>query len=116
MAARFPQGMSIQSTRQTSASSPPRNTVHGSIKAGMPGFVKSGQSASMGGAKGGSGSGPKREGPIGKRGSSGAKGLNKPAPGTSTKSYRSDSTGHAGRIERMKALTSFEGRRKSNMY
>jgi hypothetical protein len=75
---------------------------------GMPGYICSDQSASTGGMKGGKGSGPKREGPIGKRGSSGP--FPATAKGTVTRSYKKDSTGHPGRIERLKghARTSYE--------
>ena len=75
---------------------------------GMPGPIKTGQSASTGGAKGGSGAGPKREGPIGKRGSSGP--FPSTARGTMTRSYKAASTGHPGRIESLRghAKTSYE--------
>lgn len=114
MAVRFNKGMSLESTRKLPPAIRPPEPQKGNTAHGMPGPIKTGQTASEGGAKGGSGSGPKREGSIGKRGSEGAKRLNKAAPGTSTKSYHADSTGHPGRIERMKARTSFEGKRKSS--
>lgn len=93
------------------AEPPTKNTMHG-----MPGHIKTGQTAASGGMKGGKGEGPKREGPVGKRGSSGP--FPKTAPGTITKSYHADSTGHPGRVEKLagKGRTSFEGRRKSTMY
>lgn len=121
MAAKFTSGDSIKTTRTLSSKSPPptvRATSHvldtGNTMSGMPGHIKAGMTASEGGARGGKGVGPKREGPIGKRGSSGAKYMGKSAPGTMTRSYRSESTGHPGRIEKMKARTSFEAKRKSS--
>jgi hypothetical protein len=104
-AACFAPGMSIEATRTITSRNPTFNTRN--TMKGMPGHIKTGQSASEGG-KGGKGAGPKREGPIGKRGSSG------PFPsiskGTVTRSYKADSTGHPGRMERLKghAKTSYE--------
>ncbi len=84
---------------------------------GMPGFIDAGQTQASGGMKGSSSISPKKGGPIGRKGGSGAKTMGKAAPGTTTKSYRSASTGSAGKLEKLKAPTSFEGgKRKSLMY
>lgn len=124
MAAKFTHGDSIHTTRSTAQQGKvrePHTSSHalkgGSTMPGMPGHICAGQTAAEGGAKGGHGVGPKREGPIGRKGGSGAKSMGKAAPGTTTKSYHAASTGHPGRIEKLKARTSFEGgRRKSTMY
>jgi hypothetical protein len=43
----------------------------GAMRPGMPTWADTGANAGRAGAQGGSGSGPKKEGPIGRRGSSG---------------------------------------------
>lgn len=65
---------------------------------GMPGYINAHQSESMDHARGGKGVGPKREGPVGSRGGSGAKGMAKAAEatGTVTKSYHKSSMRAAG--------------------
>lgn len=72
----------------------------GNTMAGMPGYIDAHQTEAMDGARGGKGVGPHREGPVGKRGSSGAKNLGKSnATGTVTRSYHESSTGRAGPIK-----------------
>jgi hypothetical protein len=109
----------------------------GSTMAGMPGFIKTNQGAAWrDSARGGKGVGPHREGPIGKRGSQNGKLLQRPgakAAGTMEASYKSKSMGaagtearndqtgrregHAGRMEKLSARSSFEGgRKRSSMY
>jgi hypothetical protein len=125
MGAKFTKGDSVKTTRTLSAKNPlpdVRTASHvlepGSTMPGMPSHIKAGQSDSRGSAQGGKGVGPKREGPIGHKGGSGAKKLAKAAPGMSTKSYKSESTGHPGRLEKLsgKARMSTEGRRKTWVY
>ena len=98
MPAKFAEGTSVATTRHTKQFNkipPPQSN---SMK-GMPGFLKTGQDASDAGAKGGSGSGPKREGPIGEKGHRGASYMDgKKFRGSSDKSYRATSTGPGGRI------------------
>lgn len=105
MAAKFTAGDSIKTTRFISAKNPPpnvRTSSHtlksGTTMAGMPGYINAHQTEDMGHAKGGKGFGPHREEYIGKRGSSGAKGMGKGATGTTTKDYKSSSTDSAGSI------------------
>lgn len=127
MAAKFAEKMSIHSTRDTASEFHPKEpktssygAKGGNTMSGMPGFINAGQTKASGGMKGGKSISPKKEGPIGRKGGSGAKsmGMAKAAPGTTTKSYRSASTGSAGKMEKLKAPTSFEsgGKRKSLMY
>lgn len=66
---------------------------------GMPGYIDADKSSSMDHVRGGKGVGPKREGPIGHKGGSGAKSMGKGAPGTTTPNYHKSSTGRAGPIE-----------------
>ncbi len=110
MAAKFTQGTSLRTTKST------RNFTHdpaepktrsvdgprgGNTMNGMPGYINAHQTESMDNARGGKGIGPHREGSIGKRGSSGAKGMASAseATGTVTKSYKSSSTRSAGAIK-----------------
>lgn len=124
MAAKFTAGDSMKSTRSTNSQHHPGEpktssygAKSGNTMSGMPGFINSGQTKASGGMKGTSSISPKKGGPIGRKGGSGAKGLAKAAPGMSTKSYRAASTGSAGKMEKLKAPTSFEGgKRKSLMY
>ncbi len=109
MAAKFTKGDSIASTRTTrSQHHPDEPKTHsvdgprrGNTMNGMPGYINAHQKEDLGGAKGGKGFGPHREGSIGERGSSGARSLAKAsqAPGMSTKNYKSASTGRAGTIK-----------------
>jgi hypothetical protein len=71
----------------------------GNTLAGMPGYIDADKSSSMDHVRGGKGVGPKREGPIGKKGGSGAKSMGKGAPGTTTPNYHKSATGRAGPIE-----------------
>ena len=126
MAAKFADKMSIESTRSIKSEFHPKEArtssygaKSGNTMSGMPGFINAGQTTSSGGAKGGKSISPRKEGPIGRKGGSGAKsmGMAKAASGTTTKSYRAASTGSAGKLEKLKAPTSFEGgKRKSLMY
>lgn len=110
MAAKFTHGASISQTNSIKAAG---GSHSGKITLqGMPGHIKTGQTTSSAKLTGGGGSGPKREGPIGKRGSSGAASMAKASKGAGTvvKSYRAASTGQAGKMESMKgrARTSWE--------
>ena len=94
---RFTQGTSEKTTRTTSK--PAVNPMRGSM--GMPGFVKTGQDASSGGLASSKGVGPHREGPIGKRGSSGVLNADtRKAVGSTDKSYRATSTGPGGTVKK----------------
>jgi hypothetical protein len=124
MAAKFTKGDSVHTTNTTTHKDPPRN-VGGNTMQGMPGHIDAGQSTASGGMKGGKGFGPHKGGPIGQKGGSGAKSMGKAkdAPGTTTKDYKSASTGRAGtlkgnggKMEKLKARTSAEGGRKSWSY
>jgi hypothetical protein len=97
LASRFTQGTSEHTTRIiTKKSVDPKPGMHG-----MPGFVKTGQDASSGGLANMKGSGPRREGPIGKRGSAGLKAMDSSkARGSTDKSYRATSTGPGGTVKR----------------
>lgn len=101
-AACFAEGMSVEATRKISGNNPTHNTRN--TMKGMPGHINTGANASTGGAKGGSGAGPKREGPIGKKGSSG------PFPMTAKGTMSKNALGHPGRMEslRGRAKTSYE--------
>jgi hypothetical protein len=106
MAAKFTKGDSESTTRSTYQKNPPKNVrtrseslKGGSTMAGMPGYINAHQSESMDHARGGKGVGPHREGSVGKRGSSGAKGMGKGADGTTTKSYRAASTRSEGTLK-----------------
>lgn len=132
MAAKFTKGDSLHTTRTTAQQNPPKNVQAkshtlegGNTMSGMPGFIESHASKDSGGMKGGKAFGPHRGGPIGEKGGSGAKSMGKEgkAPGTTVKNYRSASTGSAGtlkggagKMEKLTARTSAEGRRKSSMY
>ena len=122
MAAKFTKGDSIKTTITSSQKHPPPN-VGGNTMHGMPGYINAGVSKESGSMKGGKGVGPKREGPIGRKGGSGVERLAKAAPGMSVKSYKAESTGRAGtlkgsggKMEKLTARTSAEGRRKSWVY
>lgn len=97
MASRFTQGTSEHTTRIiTKKSVDPKPGMHG-----MPGFVKTGQDTSAGGLANMKGSGPHREGPIGKKGSSGPLYADqRKFRGSSDKSYRATSTGPGGSVKR----------------
>jgi len=99
MAAKFTQGDSEQTTRSLVAKSPPKTARFRNTTNGMPGYINAHPSESMDHARGGKGVGPHREGEVGKRGSSGAKGMGKGAEGTTTKSYRASSTRSAGTLK-----------------
>jgi hypothetical protein len=107
MAAKFTAGDSIKSTREITNQRPKSNArthSHDGPKAGntmngMPGYINAHQDESMSHAKGGKGFGPHREGPVGKRGSSGAKSMGKSKTGTTTPSYHADSTRSAGTLK-----------------
>jgi hypothetical protein len=67
---------------------------------GMPGYITAHEPENMGHAKGGKGFGPHREGPLGKKGSSGAKRMGKgKAAGTTIANYKSASTDSAGSLK-----------------
>ena len=94
--ARFTQGTSEHTTRITSK--PAVNPMRGSM--GMPGYIKTGQDASSGGLATGKGNGPHREGPIGKKGSSGISNMDgSKARGSMDRSYRATSTGPGGSVK-----------------
>nr|WP_294525776.1 hypothetical protein [uncultured Rhodopila sp.] len=98
MAAKFTHGDSLASTRKTASMSPPPNAVRGAghgKSGGMPGFINTRQSDSRGSAPGGKSLSPRREGYIGERGGSGAKGMGKAgkAAGTVTANYKRASSG-----------------------
>lgn len=104
MAVKFTKGDSMKSTRTLVAKSPPRDTqsAHNSAglspkntMTGMPGFINTRQSRGRAGAEGGRGSGPHREDEIGKRGSSGAKGMADAhrSRGTVVRNYKAASSG-----------------------
>lgn len=82
---------------------------------GMRGFIKTSTDKSSGALKGGSGSGPHREGPIGRKASPGSAHYSGKFAdqgkfrGSSDKSYRATSTGPAGRIVGNKATPSARG-------
>lgn len=96
MAIRFTQGASLRATRVISK--PAVNPEKNSMK-GMRGYITTGQDTSDGGLKDKSGIGPKREGPIGKKGGSGAANMDSGKfRGSSDKSYRATSTGKPGRV------------------
>lgn len=110
MAAKFNAGESIRTTRATKNFShdPPEPKTHsvdgprrGNTMNGMPGYINAHQKEDLGGAKGGKGFGPHREGSVGERGGSGAKSMGKDgkATGTMTRSYHASSTGKAGAIK-----------------
>ena len=106
MGAKFTSGDSIHSTRSTNSQhhpgEPKTRSVDGPRRGntmnGMPGYINAEQSEDKGGAKGGKGLGPHREGSIGMRAGSGAKSMAKAADakGTVTRNYRTSSTGKAG--------------------
>jgi hypothetical protein len=109
MSAKFTKGDSIRSTRTITpmrrvASEPKTHSVDGprsgNTMNGMPGYINAHQTESMDHARGGKGFGPHREGPVGKRGSSGAKSMGKSgnATGTTVKNYKSASTDSAGSL------------------
>lgn len=106
MASRFTQGASEGVTRTiTKKAVDPRPGMHG-----MPGYVKTGQDASSGALTGGSGMGPKREGPIGKKGGSGSPNMDAAKfRGSSDKSYRATSTGPGGTMKGDTAIGSKGG-------
>lgn len=94
--ARFTQGTSEHTTKITSK--PAVDPMRGSK--GMPGYIKTGQDASSGGLASTKGSGAHREGPIGKKGSSGPMYADsKKARGSTDKSYRATSTGPGGSVK-----------------
>lgn len=107
MAAKFTAGDSIRSTRTTASMHPKPNVrtrshslEGGNTMSGMPGYINAHQTESMDHARGGKGFGPRREGPVGKRGSSGAGHMGKSdATGTVTRSYKASSTDSAGSIK-----------------
>lgn len=146
MAAKFTAGDSIRSTRTTARMSPPRNVKTtsdalkgGSTMPGMPGYINAHEPENMGGMKGGKAFGPHRGGLIGEKGGSGAKSMGKgKAAGTTIANYKSASMrspgtlkeanatgshkvhtasrGGSGKMEKLKARTSMEGRRGSSFY
>lgn len=132
MAAKFTTGDSTKTTVTTAQKHPPRNVEAksraldgGNTMSGMPGHINAHMSQSSGGMKGGKAFGPHKGGPIGEKGGSGAKSMGKAknAPGTTISNYKSASTGRAGtlkgdsgKMEKLTARTSAEGRRKSWSY
>src|ERR1700677_1944410 len=101
MVAKFTAGDSRRSTRTTAnmrAQTDAKATSHvlksGNTMSGMPGYINAHEPQNMGGAKGGKGFGPHREGPIGERKGSGARTMAKAkdAPGMSTTNYKASST------------------------
>jgi len=104
MSVRFSQGQSMKTTETTRQFGKSPSVQRNSMK-GMPGHIKSGQDASDGGLTNSGGIGPKREGPIGKRGSSGSPRMDTAKfRGSSDKSYRATSTGPAGRIVKAESI------------
>jgi len=109
MGAKFTAGDSIATTRKVVAKNPPRSSYpttrgkspRGGNSIGMPGTIETGGNKGFGGAKGGPGRGPHREGDIGERKPSGARELARArmSPGMSTRNYRAETTGRPGRIE-----------------
>lgn len=106
MAAKFTKGDSEATTRNVTAKNPPRNvrtTSHylkgGNTMSGMPGYIDADRGSSMDHVRGGKGVGPKREGPIGEKGGSGARHMGKGNSGTTTPNYHKTTTGRAGPIE-----------------
>ncbi len=97
MASRFTQGTNEKTTRViVKKAVDPRPGMHG-----MPGYVKTGQDGSSGGLASSKGSGPHREGPIGKKGSSGPLYADtQKFRGSSDKSYRATSTGPGGTVKK----------------
>jgi hypothetical protein len=147
MAARFSPGVSartppgIKNVQQRGKVSEPAQglgpkggPIRGNTMSGLPGYIKTTQDKSSSGLKGGSGSGPKREGPIGKAG--GRRGnwqTSSKLGGSSDYSYRATSTGRAGAVKVMgkpkapasrgtmeslrgRAKTSYEGGKSAKMY
>ena len=109
MDARFTKGDSVQTTRTIPpkvrvAKEPPTKAIgpkgvprHGNTMSGMPGHINAHEREDMGGAKGGKGAGPHREGFIGERGRKNNEGhIYRDGAGTQTKDYRKLSTGKAG--------------------
>ncbi len=101
MPAKFAKGQSIQTTNATREFNGPERMKTRNSMNGMPGYIDAHQREDMGGAKGGKGFGPHREGPIGERKGSGAKSMAKAAdaPGMATKNYKSASTDSAGTLK-----------------
>lgn len=97
MASRFTQGTNERTLSRISK--PAVDPMRGSK--GMPGYIKTGQDTSSGGLTTSSGTGPKREGPIGRRGSSANidKMDAQKARGSMDKNYRATSTGPGGTIK-----------------
>jgi|SRR5277367_3994581 len=100
MAARFNKGQSIATTNATREFHGPKGLKTRNTMNGMPGYIDAHEPEDMGGAKGGKGFGPHREGPIGERKGSGAKEMAKAknAPGMATKNYKSISTDSPGSL------------------
>jgi hypothetical protein len=101
MPARFNKGQSITTTNATREFNGPKRMKTANSMNGMPGYIDAHQREDMGGAKGGKGFGPHREGPVGEKGGSGAKSMAKAgdSPGMSTKNYKSASTDSAGTLK-----------------
>lgn len=108
MAAKFTHGDStavLRSTKQADKVAP----VQRSSLAGLPGYIKTGQDKSSNSLAASSGAGPKREGPIGKKGGShGDWQSHSKANGSMDKNYKATSTGPAGRIAKSSG-TSLKG-------
>lgn len=109
MAIAFTKGDSTTTTRRITK---PAVGHKGNSMKGMPGHIKAGQDTSSGGLTNSAGIGPKKEGPIGKKGSTGVKHFSaSQARGSADKSYRATSTGPAGKISPGK-MESMRGRAK----
>jgi len=109
MSVRFSQGQSMKTTETTRQFGKSPSVQRNSMK-GLPGFIKTGQDKSSGGLVDGKGIGPKREGPIGRRGGSGSPSMDSGKfRGSSDKSYRATSTGAPGRIASNKGEPSKRG-------
>ena len=108
MAARFYSGASLKATRTISSQNPKTGQQGRGMKAGIPGFIKTGQDASQGGLTNSTGIGPHKPGPVGQKG--GAHRANKQSGrGSTDKSYRATSTGPAGKIVRSGKMESLRG-------
>lgn len=113
MAIAFTRGDSVKTTRTITKAAVGHK---GNSMKGMPGHIKTGQDTSSGGLASSPGMGPKREGPIGKKGSTGAKHFSaSQARGSADKSYRATSTGPAGKIVgNAGKMESLKGRAKTS--
>lgn len=110
MAIQFTKGDSTSTTRRITKAAVGHKS---SSMKGMPGHIDTGQDASSGGLKNSSGIGPRKPGPIGRKGGTSVKAhfTAAKARGSADKSYRATSTGPAGKITAGK-MESMKGRAK----